>query len=159
MILQQLKKNGKSDGSNHLLLKLNLPRTERSSTASTCSLTLREVVCMWDTGADTFFLMSIRVSNGLKNITFYIPWVGMHLAFQQKMMPSKKVFNLQKALQATLLILKNNSKTLLRSMIGIKNLIQQILIIINGRNGSFYKCSKQALRMKIMHQLTGALLV
>src|SRR5437762_14214035 len=100
--------------------------------------------------------MSTHVSNGLKNIIFYIQWDGMHLVFPQKMMPSKKVFNLQKVPRATSLTSKNNSKTLLHCMIGIKKLIQQILIIINGRNGSFYKCSKLALRMKIMHPSIGA---
>ncbi len=47
-------------------------------------------------------------------------------------------------------------------MIGLKNLIPLIPIIINGHNGSFCKCIKLALRMKhicrligVHHDLTG----
>ena len=88
---QSIEKNGNPTGQKTKLLLLTRSLTNPSITYSTCSLSLLERVCMWDTLWVILQVISLRGISATKDTMYYIHKAMTLLDFLQSNTPFKRV--------------------------------------------------------------------
>src|SRR5437899_2247645 len=103
---------------------------------------------MWDTWKDILQRIFSPAICARRDIMCSIPWVGIALGYLRKNMPCALEHTPPSLLRTTLTPTVVSFKPLVLVMIGIANLPQVTLLIINGPNGSLQNCTRKDWPMK-----------